>query len=248
MKMIIAVFGRIWALWGLFTFLITFFIIFPFSLITYLFYNKKKGQQYFNTLSRSWMRVWLFSIGCKIKINGLHYFNPDNCYIVVFNHNSMLDIPLSSPFVPGANKTIGKSSFSKIPLFGQFYRMGTVLVNRKNPASRKKSYEQMKDVLQQDMHMCIYPEGTRNRTDLPLKSFFDGAFKLSIDTQTNIIPCVLTGTKKALPPNRFLFLFPTTLSMEFLKPIAPQRLSIQELNQKVFDTMLEVIHSKTEVL
>jgi O-antigen ligase len=31
--------------------------------------------------------------------------------------------------------------------------------------------------------MLIYPEGTRNKTTAPLKSFYDGAFKLSVDTQ-----------------------------------------------------------------
>lgn len=244
MKIFNAVFARLWAVWGLLSFLGTFFFIFPISIFTYFFKDKKRGQDFFNAVSRIWMRVWLILIGCKLKIKGLHYFNPNENFIVVFNHNSMLDIPLSSPFVPGANKTIGKSSFSKIPLFGTFYKMGTVLVDRKNPTSRRNSYEQMKEVLCQGMHMCIYPEGTRNRTPQPLKSFFDGAFKLSIDTQTNIIPCVLKGTKRALPPGQFLYLFPTTLSMEFLQPVSPQHLSVSELNNIVFEKMLMTIECK----
>ena len=46
----------------------------------------------------------------------------------------------------------------------------------------------MKKVLDMGLHMCIYPEGTRNKTDQPLKTFHDGAFRLAIDTRKAIIP------------------------------------------------------------
>ena len=55
----------------------------------------------------------------------------------------------------------------------------------------------MKDVLKKGMHMCIYPEGTRNRSNEPLKKFYDGAFKLAVDTGTSIIPSLIFNTRKA---------------------------------------------------
>ncbi|MBU3715273.1 MAG: hypothetical protein FGM46_10070 [Ferruginibacter sp.] len=93
------------------------------------------------------MRIWLFLIGCPLKISGLSHFKKGEAFIVVFNHNTMMDIPLSCPFVPGANKTIAKSSFAKIPLFGWFYRKGVVLVDRKSEKSRRLSFEVMKKAI-----------------------------------------------------------------------------------------------------
>ncbi len=186
------------------------------------------------------MRVWLFLIACTLKIKGLHNFKKGENYIIVFNHNALLDIPLSSPFVPGANKTIAKSSFAKIPLFGIFYKKGSILVDRKNEKSRINSYENMKKVLEKNMHMCIYPEGTRNRTNQDLKPFYDGAFKLAIETGKNILPCIIKGTKVAMPINKIFYLFPTKLSMEFLPPVSSNNINTKDLNKKVFDLM----HSK----
>lgn len=237
MKLIKNIFARIWAIWGLLSFLTTFLIIFLPSMCCYLFKDEKMGQAYFIGVSKIWMRSWLFLIGCPLKINGREYFVKGNNYIVVFNHNTFLDVPLSSPFVPGPNKTIAKASFAAIPIFGQFYKRGAVLVDRKNEKSRTKSYETMKMVLKTGIHMCIYPEGTRNRSNELLKPFYDGAFKLSIDSKKEIIPCIIKGTKEAMPIHKFLYLLPTKLSMQFLPPIASENISAKELNKKVFDIM-----------
>lgn len=237
-----SIFARGWAIWGLVSFMTTFLIILPIACGMYLFKDKNIGQIYFNHVSRIWMHVWLRMIGCPPSIKGLSNFQRNENYIVAYNHRSMLDIPLSSPYTPGPNKTIGKSSFAKVPLFGIFYRMGTILINRKDENSRKKSFELMVQHLRLGMNVCIYPEGTRNRTDQPMKSFYDGAFKLSIDTKKRIIPCVIKGTDKALPVGKFFYLFPTRLQMVFLKPIAPENKSVQELKQQVMDCMLDEWH------
>jgi len=232
------IFARIWALWALCSFIITFLLIIIPALCSNLYNNEIKGQRLFIKVSRIWMKVWLSLIGCPLRVYGTGNFKSNQQYIVVFNHNSMLDIPLSAPFVPGCNKTIGKDSFAKVPLFGLFYKRGAILVNRKSEGSRRKSYELMKKVLVTGMHMCIYPEGTRNRTPQMLKPFFDGAFRLSIETQKEIIPCIIVGTKKAMPIHKKFYLWPHKLSMHFLPAVSSENLTAKELNKKVFDTML----------
>jgi 1-acyl-sn-glycerol-3-phosphate acyltransferase len=196
-----------------------------------------KGQRYFIWVSKMWMIIWLRMVGCPLKIKGKENFKKNTAYIVTCNHNSMLDIPISCPFIPGANKTIAKKSFVKIPLFGWFYRKGAVLVDRKNEISRRKSFEEMKKVLSIGMHMSIYPEGTRNRTTEPLKKFYDGAFKLAVATNTAIIPAIILNTKKALPVNKFFYFFPYQLKMYFLDPIAVDGQTSDELKEKVFGIM-----------
>ncbi len=184
------------------------------------------------------MNVWLYLVGCPIKVKGRENFIPGNTYIVTCNHNSLMDVPLSCPYIPGPNKTIAKSSFAKIPLFGFFYMKGSVLVDRKNEQSRRQSIEKMKAVLERGMHMSVYPEGTRNRTSEPLKKFHDGAFKLAVNSGKAIIPAVMFNTKKVLPPGKPFYFWPRRLQIHFLPPVElNQNETYTELKEKVFAIM-----------
>lgn len=234
--------ARIVAVWAIVTFAITFLIILIPSLLTALIPDPK-GMLWFNWLSRLWMNVWLTLSGFPIKIKGRENFEPGNNYIVTCNHNALLDVPLSAPYTPGPNKTIAKDSFAKVPLFGWYYKRGSVLVNRKDTASRKKSYELMKNVLAKGFNMCIYPEGSRNRTDKALHTFHDGAFRLAVDTKKPIIPALIFGTKKAMPANKFFYLWPQKLEMHFLPPVESTNTTVTELKEKVFRIMTNYYES-----
>ena len=230
------IFGRIWALWAMISFILTFLIIFIPSMIPYLLPDPK-GQDLFIRISRFWMRVWLLLVGCPLRVNGKQHFAKGTSYIVTCNHNSLLDIPISCPFIPGANKTIAKTSFAKVPLFGWFYRKGAVLVDRKSDISRRKSFDTMKKVLAMGMHMSVYPEGTRNRSNEPMKKFYDGAFKLAVATNTAVIPAIIFNTKKALPVNKPFFFWPHRLQMDFLQPVPVEGQTAEQLREKVFSIM-----------
>ncbi len=238
MKFVQNIFGHIWACWGLITFLISFLVIIIPAMLTHLV-KDPKGQDYFIRIARAWMNVWLFVVGCPVTIRGKEHFKKGETYVVVFNHNAFLDVPLSAPYVPGPNKTIAKASFAKIPLFGAFYSKGSVLVDRKDEKSRGKSFDAMKKVLSSGMHMSIYPEGTRNRSDKPIKPFYDGAFRLAVAAQKDIMPCVIRGTKEAMPIHKKFFFLPTRLSMQFLPPVSSANISVEQLKEKVYNIMLE---------
>ncbi len=239
MNIIKNIFARIWAFWGLISFVVTFLIFFLPSMVSHLFKNYNKGQDFFIAVSRLWIRIWLPLIGCPLRVKGKENFIEGESYIVLFNHNALLDVPLSAPFIPAGNKTIAKDSFTKVPVFGWFYKRGAILVNRKDERSRIKSYEAMKKVLASGMHMCIYPEGTRNRTAEPLKQFYDGAFKLAADTKKDIIPTLIFNTKKAMPIHKTFYLLPIPLQMHFLPAVSSTGISAKDLKEKVFNLMRE---------
>ena len=236
MKIIREIFGRIWAIWGIISFALTFLVIFIPSMTTYLIPDPK-GSAVFIRIAKLWMDVWLRIVGCPVTIKGKENFEKGRSYIVTFNHNSLLDVPLSAPYVPGPNKTIAKTSFAKVPLFGWFYRKGSVLVDRNSDASRRQSFEEMKNVLKKGMHMSIYPEGTRNRTNEPLKKFYDGAFRLAVETNTAIIPTLIFNTKKAVPVNKTFFFLPHRLEMHFLSPVEVDNQTVEQLKEKVAGIM-----------
>lgn len=238
----ISIFARIWALWAAVSFIGTFLIIFIPSMIPYAIPNPK-GQYVFIKISRVWMNIWLTLVGCPLKIKGEKNVPKGQTFIFTCNHNTLLDVPITCPYIPGANRTIAKKSFTKVPLFGWFYAKGSVLVDRDSTASRIKSFEDMKATLAEKMHMCIYPEGTRNRTKEPLKKFYDGAFKLAVNTGTSVIPTLLFNTNKAMPNNRSFYFLPYKLEIHFLPPVSPEGLTADELKNKVFEIMYNYYQS-----
>jgi 1-acyl-sn-glycerol-3-phosphate acyltransferase len=158
-----------------------------------------------------------------------------------------MDIPISSPGIPGGNKTIAKVELSRIPLFGMIYKRGSVLVDRKSEQSRKKSYLNMKQVLEDGLHMCIYPEGTRNKSADPLKPFKDGAFRLAIETGAPIIPAVIIGTKKMLPAHLFFYFNPGKVKLIFLPPVETKNIAITDLSalkDNIFKIMWNTIREE----
>jgi len=151
-------------------------------------------------------------------------------------------VPVSSPGIPGGNKTIAKAEMAKIPIFGLIYKTGSILVERKNEKSRRDSFAKMKEVLDMGLHMCIYPEGTRNQTAEPIKSFHDGAFRLAVSCGNPIIPMIIFNSRKANPPDKGFFLLPTRLYMHFLPQIdvMPDE-RVEQLKARVFELMKNYI-------
>ena len=124
------------------------------------------------------------------------------------------------------------------------YKRGSVLVDRKNEESRRKSFLKMKTVLEMGLHMCIYPEGTRNRSAEPLQRFHDGAFKLATETRKPVIPAVIFFTSKVLPSNKTFFFWPHRVELHFLQEVAPENKTAQQLKEEVFAIMKNYLLSK----
>lgn len=228
--------GRILAFWALFVFASTMFLFIWFYLACF-FLQEPNKTKWHRTISRIWMGLFLTLSGLRFSVTGKHHFNKIGPAIVICNHNSLIDVPLSTPFLPRANKTIAKKSFIYVPIFGWIYQFGSVIVDRKNDHSRKTSFDNMKRVLDSGLDMLIYPEGTRNKTSEPLKSFYDGAFKLAVDTQKPIIPVVILNTKKILPAYPIMCFKPGKIRMDILAPINSQGHTVKSLKQLAFDTM-----------
>jgi len=230
--------GRMMAFWALLVFVSTMFLFIWFYLPCF-FLPEPNKTQWHRSISRIWMGLFLLLSGCRFKVTGQHHFNHLEPAIVICNHNSLIDVPVSTPFLPRANKTIAKKSFVYVPLFGWVYQFGSVIVDRNSDQSRRASFEEMKRVLGKGLDMLIYPEGTRNKTSAPLKSFYDGAFKLAIDTNKPIVPVVLLNTKKILPAYPVMCFKPGKIQMDILAPIASEGHTVQSLKKLAFDTMAD---------
>jgi len=238
MRFIKNILGRVFAFWAATVFISTMIII---SLPLWIIgiWKEPKRSLIMHKIYRAWMMTFFILSGIRLKVIGKENFEEGKNYVIVYNHRSMLDVPVSVPFMPGANKTIAKIEMSRIPIFGIVYKRGSVLVDRKNDESRKLSYVKMKEVLAMGLHMCIYPEGTRNKSAQPLQRFHDGAFRLSVDSGKSVLPAVIFNTDKALPLKPFYF-WPSKVELHYLAPVSPTEFSSTEkLKAHVFEVMKE---------
>ncbi len=231
--------GRIFAIWASLIFIVS---MLPVALAMWIIglVNEPKRTEIFQKISRAWMSFFFLVIGCSLRIKGKENFENGTNYIIICNHNSLMDVPVATPFIPGPNKTIAKIEMAKIPLFGPIYKRGSILVDRKNKDSRRDSFKKMKDVLTMGMHMCIYPEGTRNKTGEPLKTFHDGAFKLAVETRKSLLPAIMFNTNKVLPTGKTFFFWPSRMEIHFLQPYAVNNAdTFEDLKQGMFLLMSE---------
>jgi 1-acyl-sn-glycerol-3-phosphate acyltransferase len=237
--------GRVFAIWA---FLIFVFTMLPVLLIIGIsgIWDEPRRSVFLHTVFSIWMDVFFIATGVRRVFKGKEHFKTGGPYVIVCNHTSFMDVPLSSMGIPEPNKTIAKIEMARVPLFGIVYKRGSVLVDRKSEMSRKKSYLRMKEVLQMGLHMCIYPEGTRNKSAEPLQRFHDGAFRLAVDAQKQVIPTLIFYTNKVLPRHKKFFFWPRPVEMHFLPPVDSANKSVTELKDEVFDIMYHyfVKHNK----
>ena len=223
------------AVWALLVFVVSMFVFVLPVAIAGLWPEPKRSRISYIFFC-GWMGSFFILSGVRRKIKGRKYFQKGQNYVVICNHRSLMDPPLSSPAIPSPNKTIAKSEMARIPIFGIIYKRGSVLVDRNSEESRRTSYLKMREVLEQGLHMCIYPEGTRNKTKEPLQRFHDGAFRLAVETQKPVMPAVLFDTEQVLPRKTFFF-WPAKVEMHFLPPIEVKGKTAREVKEEAFTTM-----------
>jgi 1-acyl-sn-glycerol-3-phosphate acyltransferase len=190
MKPILKILHPIYLVWAYLSFVLGLLIIFPVVLFTLLLGQPAAGNVVIK-LCRGWSDCWLFCIGIRHRNIEESAINPSKHYVFVANHISYLDIPLIFQGIrKNSIRVLGKMEMNKIPVFGVVYRLAVVLIDRSSQTSRKRSIEKLQGVLNQNISIFIFPEGTFNETGHPLKHFYDGAFKIAIETQTPVKPIV----------------------------------------------------------
>jgi 1-acyl-sn-glycerol-3-phosphate acyltransferase len=245
MNLIKNILGRLFAVWALIVFIFTMLVVLiPINISA--IWKEPKRSIIMHDVFDGWMTLFFILTGVRRIFKGKEHFKKGQNYVVVCNHVSFMDVPLTSVGVPGPNKTIAKIEMARIPLFNMVYKRGSVLVDRKNEKSRRESYMKMKEVLNWGLHMSIYPEGTRNKTKEPLTRFHDGAFKLAIDCQKPVMPSLVFYTNKVLPRNKKFYFWPHHVEMHFLPPVSSENKTTQQLKDEVFQVMKEyyVQHNK----
>jgi len=229
----------VYCVYAFLLFVLIMLIVFPFVLLA-LAFGKLTGGNLIYKLCMFWAQSWYWLIGIRHQEIFESPHDSTRQYIFVANHISYMDIP---PLVLIAHQPIrilGKYEMVKIPVFGWIYRAAVVLVDRRNAETRAKSVRALKAALRHGISIFIFPEGTFNMGTTPLKEFFDGAFRIAIETETPIKPVLLVDTLERLHYNSIFSLTPGKNRVVYLEEVPVAGLTskdISALKQQVYEIM-----------
>jgi 1-acyl-sn-glycerol-3-phosphate acyltransferase len=217
-------------------------LIFPLVIVA-SFFGKIRGGNFIYKLCHIWADFFLLMIGVFHRNIFEVPHNRSNPYVFIFNHISYLDIPIILKSIRRQHfRVLGKAEMAKIPIFGFVYRNAAVLVDRENAEKRAKSVVQLKSVIKKGISIVIAPEGTFNMTHKPLKEFYDGAFKIAIETQTPIKPILFLDAYDRMHYESVFSIKPGKSRSVFLEEIPVEGLTLDDvdfLRNQVYKIMEE---------
>ena len=239
MKVLLKPLQWIYAVYALLMFVAIMFAVVPFVVVAF-FFGRIKGGNFIYKVCKVWGYLWYFLIGIRHK--NIYEVPQDFAaqYIFVANHISYMDIP---PIVIAINqpvRVLAKYELSKIPVFGFIYKSATVLVDRSDAEKRAQSIAEMRDFLRNHVSIFIFPEGTFNETGAPLKDFYDGAFRIAIETETPIKPVLFLDTVDRLHYSSVFSLTPGQSRVVFMDEVSVEGMTMEDvpvIKQKVFEIM-----------
>ena len=114
----------------------------------------------------------------------------DGAGIFISNHYKMLDPVYAAALTWEGIHFVAKKSLFTTPVIGSVMRMGRVIgVNRDGNDAR--GLLDCFKCLKNGEKICIFPEGTRNKTDAEMLPFHSGASVMAIKCKAPIIPIVI---------------------------------------------------------
>jgi 1-acyl-sn-glycerol-3-phosphate acyltransferase len=226
--------------------IVTFFIVLFLLMFVYaavFFLNDRTRTITAYRANRILTTVWLKICGYSLEVEGWEKIDPHRTYMFVANHTNMLDLPVTGFFLQHYYKTLVKKELKYVPIFGFLIKISSVKVDRSNPESRKRSTQIIVDELLRGISFMIFPEGTRNKTGLPLKSFYSGAFKTAVMAQVPVVPMVYLDHRYLQPVTGYRF-YPGHIRVRILDPVETKGMEYEDadvLQERIYRDMETII-------
>lgn len=243
MKILLAPIRIVYCLYAYLIFTALMIMVIPVVFVS-SFFGKKTGGNLTFGVCRLWANIWFLLIGIYHRNIYESPHNQSTPYIFVANHISYLDAPIVVKTITQPVRVLGKIEMSAVPLFGFIYKNAIITVDRSHATKRANSVRILKSVLKKKISIFMFPEGTFNETGNPLKDFYDGAFRIAIETQTPIKPVLFVDSYDRLHYDSILSLSPGLSRSVFLKEISVEGLTLNDvpaLRQKTYRIMEDAL-------
>lgn len=154
-----------------------------------------------------WSMPIIRMAGGRVEVRGAENAGNvhDKGFLILFNHASLMDIPVLYAYFPRSFRFGAKIELFKIPFFGKAMEWcGVLPIDRSNRNKVMKVYESAIARVQKGEAFALAPEGTRQNHPLILGKFKRGPFEFAVNAQMDIVPAVLAGTAETLPKKSLL--------------------------------------------
>ncbi len=137
-------------------------------------------------------RVILFLTGTKVIVKGEENVPKDEPVLYIGNHRSYFDIVITYIRVPRLTGYIAKKEMLRWPLLVNWMRnLHCLFLDRKDVKQGLKVILTAIDKVKEGISICIFPEGTRNRTNHTFMEFHEGSFKIAAKTGCAVVPMTI---------------------------------------------------------
>lgn len=195
------IFSILYWLWFILTNIIFFAIALMIWIITLLFDKKL-------VILHQWSSIWGHSYIWlnplwPVTITGRQNIKWGQTYVIVSNHQSMLDILVLYGLFRHYKWVSKKENFS-IPIIGWLMRLNKYIeIDRGKMGSYSGMMKKIGTTLKSGSSVMMFPEGTRQPGG-NIGPFKDGAFRMALENQVGIIPVILDGTAAAVPKGKII--------------------------------------------
>lgn len=223
--------------WVLFVFISFMLLLLPLILLPAVLGESTRAVSFLGL--KAWATVFHTLTGVRYYAQGQDNLTKYPACIYVSNHTSFLDVPALPLFMPGQFRPLGKKELLRIPVLGWIVGTVCIIVDRSDAQSRKESIRRLQTLIKRGVSVLIFPEGSMNRTDLRLRPFYDGAFRIAVETQTPVLPMVIINAGNLFCPGT-AYVKPGKVKVRFAEPIATAGLEAKDvptLKQQVRQVM-----------
>lgn len=221
-------------------------VVCPLVVVSTAVLKKRPAKKVALFLLKAWAALFSWFSGFWIRTKNRDSIDTSQPYIYIANHGSYLDGIAVAYAMPQVFSPLGKIEMVKVPVFGWIYERVVILIDRTSKESRDASVVHLKKEIEENTSILIFPEGTMNQTAAPLAPFFDGAFKIAIETQTPILPFILLNAKTLFPRKHPLLAHPGMITVLFGEPIPVMGMALEDvpaLKDQVFAQMRRMMEA-----
>lgn len=172
-------------------------------------------------------KLIMFVTGVKLTVIGEENVPKDQAVLYVGNHRSYFDVVMTYARCPGLTGYIAKVEMLRIPLLRDWMKaLYCLFLDRDDIKAGLKTILQGIEYIKRGISICIFPEGTRNRSDT-MMPFKEGSLKMAEKTGCPIIPMAITNSAEIFE-NHIPSIRRCHVILEYGKPILPAELSREE--------------------
>ena len=192
----------------------------------------------------NWAFRWVIRLsGTKVIAIGEENIPTDTAVLYVGNHRSFFDVVLTYVRVPRPTGYIAKKEMLKWPLLNIWMKdLHCLFLDRHDIKAGLKTILQAIEKAKNGISICIFPEGTRNKTPDTFLPFHEGSFKIAEKANVPIIPMTIVNSA-AVFEDHFPKIKKATVVIEYGKPIYPKELDKE--TRKSMGTYVQNIISET---